>query len=106
MIILISTKFIDGEAEAFKVILRQLIITSMLVIAISKEKIEDEMIIKIERAILDITQDELATKVGISRQTINSIEKNRYVPSTVFALKLSEVFGKPVNDFFRLEDSD
>jgi putative transcriptional regulator len=62
--------------------------------------------IKIERAILNITQDELAHKIGVSRQTINSIEANRYVPSTVLALKLSEVFGKPVNDFFKLSDDD
>ncbi len=58
--------------------------------------------LKIERAILDLTQDALAKKIGVSRQTINSIEKNRYVPSTVLALKLSKVFQKPVNDFFTL----
>lgn len=62
--------------------------------------------IKIERAILNITQDELAHKIGVSRQTINSIEANRYVPSTVLALKLSEVFGKPVNEFFKISESD
>ncbi|MCB0265041.1 MAG: helix-turn-helix transcriptional regulator [Calditrichaeota bacterium] len=62
--------------------------------------------LKIERAILDITQDELAKRAGVSRQTINSIEKNRYVPSTVLALKLSQIFGKPVNDIFELEDGD
>ena len=62
--------------------------------------------IKVERAILNITQDDLAKKIGVSRQTINSIEKNRYVPSTVLALKLSDVFGKPVNDFFRLSEED
>jgi putative transcriptional regulator len=62
--------------------------------------------IKIERAILDLTQDELAHKIGVSRQTINSIEANRYVPSTVLALKLSEVFGKPVNEFFKLSEGD
>ena len=59
--------------------------------------------IKIERAILDITQEDLAKKIGVSRQTINSIEKNRYVPSTVLALKLSELFNKPVNAFFELD---
>ncbi|MFT7330819.1 MAG: putative transcriptional regulator, partial [Roseivirga sp.] len=48
-------------------------------------------IVKVQRAILDITQEELAKKIGVSRQTINSIEKNRYVPSTVLALKLSQV---------------
>ncbi|WP_298420928.1 helix-turn-helix transcriptional regulator [uncultured Kordia sp.] len=62
--------------------------------------------IKIERAILDITQDDLAKKIGVSRQTINSIEKSRYVPSTVLALKLSEIFKKPINEFFFLEETD
>ncbi len=62
--------------------------------------------IKIERAILGITQEELAHKIGVSRQTISSIEKNRYVPSTLLALKLSQLFGKPVNEFFELEESD
>lgn len=62
--------------------------------------------LKVERAILDLTQEELATKIGVSRQTINSIEKNRYIPSTVLALKLSRLFDKPVNDFFELEVDD
>ena len=62
--------------------------------------------LKIERAIQDLTQDALAQKIGVSRQTINSIEKGRYVPSTVLALKLSAVFGKSVNDLFGLEESD
>jgi putative transcriptional regulator len=62
--------------------------------------------LKVERAILDLTQEELANKIGVSRQTINSIEKNRYIPSTVLALKLSRLFSKPVNDFFVLEDQD
>ena len=62
--------------------------------------------IKVERAILNITQGELAERIGVSRQTINSIEANRYVPSTVLALKLSEVFGKPVNEFFSLSEGD
>ena len=62
--------------------------------------------IKVERAILSLTQDDLAKKISVSRQTINSIEANRYVPSTVLALKLSEVFGKPVNDFFKLSAED
>ncbi|ARV08852.1 transcriptional regulator [Winogradskyella sp. PC-19] len=62
--------------------------------------------IKVERAILSLTQDDLAKKIGVSRQTINSIEANRYVPSTVLALKLSAIFSKPVNDFFKLSDDD
>jgi putative transcriptional regulator len=62
--------------------------------------------LKVERAILNLTQGDLADRIGVSRQTINSIESNRYVPSTVLSLKLSEVFGKPVNDFFKLGEDD
>lgn len=62
--------------------------------------------IKVERAILNITQEDLSKKIGVSRQTINSIEKNRYVPSTVLALKLSGLFNKPVNEFFKLSADD
>ena len=62
--------------------------------------------LKIERAILDITQEQLAEKIGVSRQTINSIETNRFVPSTLLALKLSILFGKPVNEFFELDDDE
>jgi putative transcriptional regulator len=65
-----------------------------------------ENTIKVERAILRLTQDDLAKRIGVSRQTINSIEANRYVPSTVLALKLSDVFGKPVNNFFKLTKND
>lgn len=62
--------------------------------------------IKVQRAIHDMTQDDLAKKVGVSRQTINSIEKNRYVPSTVLALKISSFFKKTVNEIFELEKDD
>lgn len=62
--------------------------------------------LKIERAIKNLTQDDLAKLIGVSRQTINSIEKGRYVPSTVLALKISQIFEKPVNEIFTLEDSD
>ncbi len=62
--------------------------------------------IKIQRAIKGLTQDSLAKEIKVSRQTINSIEKNRYVPSTVLALKISKVFGKSVNEIFELEEGD
>ncbi|WP_405605116.1 helix-turn-helix transcriptional regulator [Polaribacter sp. Asnod1-A03] len=62
--------------------------------------------LKVQRAILDLTQEDLAKSIGVSRQTINSIEKSRYVPSTVLALKLSKVFGISVNEFFTLEETD
>lgn len=62
--------------------------------------------IKVQRAIHNLTQDDLAKEIGVSRQTINSIEKNRYVPSTILALKLSRKFNINVNDIFTLEGSD
>ena len=65
-----------------------------------------ENTIKIQRAIKDLTQEELANLIGVSRQTINSIENDRYNPSTVLALKLSKVFGISVNELFELEDED
>ena len=62
--------------------------------------------IRVERAIKNITQADLAEQVGVSRQTINTIESNRYVPSTVLALKIARVFGKPVEEVFKLEEGD
>lgn len=62
--------------------------------------------VKVERAILNITQQELAQAVGVSRQTINFIETGRYVPSTIVALKIARHFGKHVDEIFHLEDND
>ena len=62
--------------------------------------------IRIERAIKNITQAELAQKVDVSRQTINAIEAAKYVPSTVLALKIARLFGKTVNEVFELEAGD
>ena len=62
--------------------------------------------IRVERAIKDITQQDLAVAVSVSRQTINSIEAARYVPSTVLALKIARYFGKTVDEIFNLEEED
>lgn len=62
--------------------------------------------IKVERAKKDMTQQNLADLVGVSRQTINSLEKGRYVPSTILALKISSVFETTVNEIFTLEKDD
>ncbi|MEW5676614.1 helix-turn-helix transcriptional regulator [Flavobacterium enshiense] len=62
--------------------------------------------IKVQRAIFNLTQAELAEKIGVSRQTINAIEAGKYVPSTVLALKIAKLFEKPVNDIFELEATD
>jgi len=62
--------------------------------------------VRVERAIKNITQGELAEQIGVSRQTINAIESAKYVPSTILALKIARVFGKQLEDVFMLEDQD
>ena len=62
--------------------------------------------LKVQRAIKNITQQELAQAIGVSRQTINSIESGKYVPSTLLALKLARYFDKSVEEIFTLEDGE
>ena len=62
--------------------------------------------LKVERAIKNITQEDLAKAVGVSRQTINAIELGKYVPSTLLSLKIGKYFGKSVEEIYELEDSD
>ncbi len=50
------------------------------------------------------TQEQLASAVGVSRQSINSIERNRYVPSLELALTFARVFACPTDDIFHLEN--
>ena len=59
--------------------------------------------IKVQRAMRDMTQADLAKHIGVSRQSINAIEKNKYVPSTVLALKIAKLFNTTVEDIFILE---
>lgn len=62
--------------------------------------------LKVERAKLNITQAQLAEEIGVSRQTINAMEKGKYVPSAVLALKLAQIFKTKVSAIFILEESD
>jgi putative transcriptional regulator len=62
--------------------------------------------IKVLRAMINISQEELAKKIQVSRQTINAMEKGKYVPSTVLALKLAKYFEKNVEAIFALENED
>ncbi|HPW65555.1 MAG TPA: helix-turn-helix transcriptional regulator [Salinivirgaceae bacterium] len=62
--------------------------------------------IRVERAELGLTQEQVAEKIGVSRQTINAIEKGKYAPSVVLALKLARLFEKQVDDIFELEAED
>ena len=62
--------------------------------------------LKVQRAIHDLTQGALAEKIGVTRQSINAIEKGKYVPSTVLALKIAKLFNESVENIFELEDKD
>lgn len=62
--------------------------------------------IKVARAGQNITQQQLAEAVGVSRQTINAIESGKFVPSTVLALKMARIFNCKVEEIFLLEDED
>jgi putative transcriptional regulator len=62
--------------------------------------------IKVERAKKNITQEELAEKISVSRQTINAIETCRFVPSTILSLKIARYFKTSVEQIFELEKND
>lgn len=62
--------------------------------------------IRVERAELRMTQQQLAEAIGVSRQTIHAIETGRFIPSTVLALKIARLFGKPVETIFQLDDDE
>jgi len=62
--------------------------------------------LKVERKKKKITQEQLAEMVGVSRQSINAIERGKYTPSTSLALKISEIFNTTVNKLFELEPVD
>lgn len=59
--------------------------------------------IKVFRAMRDMTQEKLAEEVGVTRQTIIAIEKNKYVPSLELAFKISQVFNETIEDIFKYE---
>jgi len=66
---------------------------------------EDKKILntlKIQRAKKDLTQEQLAQLVGVTRKTINTVEKGKYIPSTYLALKLSRALGVSVEEIFQL----
>ena len=62
--------------------------------------------IRVARAEMHITQQQLADAIGVSRQTINAIESGKFVPSTVLALKMARLFDKNVEDIFQLDADD
>jgi putative transcriptional regulator len=62
--------------------------------------------IRVERARLDITQADLAEKVNVSKQTILSLEKGKFMPSAILAMKIARHFNVKMEDLFELEPED
>jgi len=56
--------------------------------------------VKARRVLADLTQEDLAVRVGVTRQTIFAIEKGNYAPSVVLALRLAKTLGCTVEDLF------
>lgn len=62
--------------------------------------------IRVERAEVRMTQQQLADAVGVSRQTVNAVETGKFIPSTLLALKIARTFRKPVEAIFALEEGE
>ena len=60
--------------------------------------------LKVQRAKKDLTQEQLAQLVGVTRKTINTVEKGKYIPSTHLALRLSKALNVPVEELFQLHE--
>jgi putative transcriptional regulator len=60
--------------------------------------------LKVQRAMRDLTQEQLAELVGVTRKTINTVENGVYIPSTYLALKLSKALKVPVEELFQLNE--
>ena len=60
--------------------------------------------IKVYRAMKNISQEELAVAIGVTRKTINTVETGKFIPSTVLALRIARYFGVPVEEIFVLSD--
>jgi len=63
-------------------------------------------LIKVERARHNLSQQDLAEKLGITRQSVYAIESGKFVPSTLLALKMAKLFNVKVEDIFEMEESD
>ena len=62
--------------------------------------------IRVARAEVRMTQQQLAEAVGVSHQTVNAIESGKFVPSTLLALKIARLFGKSVEELFSLDEEE
>ncbi|MDR9856416.1 helix-turn-helix transcriptional regulator [Paenibacillus sp. VCA1] len=62
-----------------------------------------ENTIKVQRAKMNLTQEQLAELIGVTRKTVNTIENGKFIPSTVLAIKMARVLGLPVEELFILK---
>ncbi len=62
--------------------------------------------LKVQRAIHELTQAELAIKVKVSKWTISQMELNNYNPSVALAMRIARLFNKPVEEIFIFEEGD
>jgi len=62
--------------------------------------------LKVLRAMHDLTQEQLAEKIGVSRQTVIAIEKNKYNPSLPLAYKLARLFDVTIEEIFFFKDEE
>ena len=60
--------------------------------------------IKVYRAMRNMTQEELAERIRVTRRTINSIEGDKYNPSIELAFRMAKLFGVPVEEMFSLDE--
>lgn len=60
--------------------------------------------LKVHRAMHDLTQQQLADKLGVSRQTVIAIESNKYLPSLTLAFRIAALFGVKIEDVFYEEE--
>ncbi len=62
--------------------------------------------IKQHRARLDLTQQDLAERIGVRRQTILAVEKGKYVPSALLAFQIADVLGMKVDELFVMDKGE
>lgn len=68
------------------------------------EKARLKNTIKVQRAIKDLTQGQLAELVGVTRKTINTIERGKYIPSTLLAIRMAKVLDVNVEELFIIDE--
>jgi putative transcriptional regulator len=62
--------------------------------------------IRVLRAEINISQEELANQMGVSRQTIHAIENNKYAPSLTLGMRIAKLFNKAVEEVFQIEEEN